>query len=410
VKVASRAVGRQFVSVLSARVVGAVLQAGIGIALARALDPETYGVVAIVAGVALVWFIACDFGVSSAIGRARAMGDEPYVDGALAANRVLLALGTVGAVATLVGVFWTFPGESMGLALPLCLLLAAQAVERRVEVYVSLAIADGRTLFSSVSPLVRRGSAAVALAVGLVVWDQTVWTYCGAMLLGATVGWVHGRLCSRSPIRVPHTPSVMLGALRRTSSFAVNDLAVQSRSLDAFAVGAFAGAGGAGIYAIGAKLLAPFELLSGTAAAIVLPWAARSDIRTIRRSALLAALLAAVLYVPVLPLMLFAEQLVVALTGEAYREAAPVLVLMLVGLPPALLGPPAASLLQAVGHSSFVARNSVFFSVVTIAGIAVGALADGATGAAVGLTAAVTLKSLVLLVRLQALKETSARQ
>jgi O-antigen/teichoic acid export membrane protein len=393
--------GGQFAAILTSRLTAAAVQALVGLGLARALGPSDYGKVAGFAGVVLFWFIVCDLGVSSCLSRAQAMGRTADVQSAL---RVNLATSTLGCVVA--APFAVSDPFGTGVGVALLLLVGGCALDKNVDAAMGTLIAAGRRRAPAASVLLRR-LATAGCFFGLLAADvDPLWSYCSGMLVGPLLGQLHLRLSlAAAGLGAARGGTHWSSVLHDSTPFAVNDIAIQSRSLDVAVVGLVTSSGMSGLYAGATKLVAPFELASSTLASVVLPRAARAGTSTVRQAGLLFAGGAALLAVLAVPAAWLVSPLIVRLLGESYEGAGPVLTILLAGLPFLALASPLSALLQGSGNERFVAVTGFAFSLVTLAAIGVGARLDGAVGAAMGAAGAAVVKSALLLWRIHRMSE-----
>ncbi|MEQ3549048.1 oligosaccharide flippase family protein [Pseudonocardia nematodicida] len=373
---------KTFLSASIARVLGAVAQAVMGIALARSVAPAEYGAVTALIGVFLVWFIVVDVGMSSFAGRSYALGRLDEVRTILWFSGRAALGGVVVAIAAL-ALF--VPGASGTFLAALSLLVVAQGLEKYCETRLAVVIAADLAAAVATSVLLRRlVSCSVFLLLLVAHAGPATLLYSIGMAAGAALGAVHiRRLLLRRD--VPAQRSMAVGdVLRRSVPFAVNDLSIQSRALDVFLVAALTSPAGAGFYAAASKLTSPFQLLSSTLAAVVLPATARADDRDRRRLLRAIVGLTAALTVLALPVGWFGTDLSVFLLGDAYAPAGPLVAVFVVTFPVVALSTPLAALLQGMGRERFVGAQSFVSSVLLLAAVAAGAWWGDEMGAAVG--------------------------
>lgn len=380
---------RQFVTLIGARVVGAALQAAVGIALARMVTPTVYGHVTAVAGVLLFLFIATALGVPSYLGRARALGLNTHVAAALRLN---LLTTTVGVVIVAAG-FTTGLIAVDDLGLLVMVLAVGSGLDKNIDCALALPIADGVRTGPAVSILIRRVTTAAAFFLLVLQGQDAVLAYCWATLAGPLVGQLHLSVLLRSLGTGSREPSAPIAVVMRAAGpFAVNDIALQSRSLDTALVALVATPTTAGLYAGASKLTAPFELVSSTLASIVLPRSVHLDRAGRVALATKLTLAAGLLALPAALIAYFARPIVVLVLGADYSGASTALALIILALPATALSSPLSGLLQGVGEERFVGRNAAVFALATLAGVGVGASLAGSAGAALAILCVAVLK------------------
>ena len=387
-----RGMARQLSGVVVTRLTGAVLQAGVGIALARSIAPSEYGIIVAFTGLVVFFLVLGDLGISSCIGRVWATRAYKEVAIALRINTVS---ASIVAVLCSVGVALSWP-DRPEIAVALILIAVGQAIEKNVECAVSIFLADGSIRVPAWSIVLRRLVLVAVFASMVLLGFAAVPVYGAAVLVAGVVGWVHMRL-AKSNLSLSRPDSRLVVAVLQSSfPFAINDVSIQSRSLDvavaSWLVGAFTG----GLYAAATKLVAPFGMIASTIASVVLPRAtnsSRAEIRSMVDLFLIVALAAT--GVTAVPAM-FAESILRIVVGDEYRAAADCLAVMLLTLPLILLSTPLDAVLQGRGSSVLVARISSVASILMLTAVGSGALMAGATGAAVGLAAVGLAKTAVL--------------
>ncbi|UZN04296.1 lipopolysaccharide biosynthesis protein [Cellulomonas sp. S1-8] len=382
--------GRQFVLLLGSRVTASLLQAVLFALLARNVSPAVFGLVAAVTGVVGVVLVATGAGQGTLVSRAHAQGraDEvasavrlTWVSGLLTAVVLALALGGWAALADV----------------PAALVLIALAltVERTTDAALNVPIADGRVLVSGWPVLARRAVAVGLLVAALAAGLDALWSYAGAMLVGAVVA----QLMTQRLVPLAGRPTVPWRTLVRTGApYMWNTVAAQSRMLDTAVVAAVLTPAAAGAYAAASKLVQPVLLVPQTIASLVLPRAARVGVAASRRMVRPLLLAGVASLVVVIPLALVAPWLLVLVMGEQYASSADTFRVLLVGMPFVALSAPLAAILQGQDRARLAAVVGVVFAVVLLVGVAVGAAVAGPEGAAAGLSASFVARSLVLVV------------
>lgn len=393
----------QFAVILFSRLAGAVIQALVGIVLARSVLAAEYGQITALTGALLFWFIVCSVGIPSYLGRARALERRGDVSTGLLLNIITSAVGAAVAAAVLIsGVV------PLSLGAVLLLLVVGTALDKNVDASMTVAIADGERIAPAVSVLLRRVATAAVFFGALLAGLDGILAYCVGMAAGPLIGQVHANIVlARAGVPIGHGTK-WTRVLRDALPFAVNDIAIQSRTLDVAVTAVGAGATSAGLYSAASKLVSPFELVSSTLASVVLPRATKMTHGQARRTTLLLSAAAASLFVPVVVIAAFAELLIVFVLGAQYAGAAAPFAVLLFALPFVALASPCSSLLQGRGRQRFIAVLSAVFAVVTIVCIAIGAVAAGAVGAAVAVLVTSTAKTIVLLWRLLSLDPAAA--
>lgn len=386
----------QFAALLLSRGAASGFQALTVILLARWVGAETFGVVAIVTGVGMVLFTVSDWGLSSYIPRARARGDH----GEVALGLRLNLLGNAAA-GLLFGVVLALPAAAGALSPWLCLLPLALAADQFVEAGLTVAVADRAKRVVIVSITVRRSLTLAAMFALHALGVDPVAAYVVGQLASAAFGLAHVRADLRRRVSEPGPRPTAAAMYRALVPYVVANVSTASRTLDAALIGALASVQSAGLYSAAERLIRPFMLVGGAAAAVVLPHAARHPLAEGKRLGRVLVVSAVAALVPLGGLALASGPIVRLLFGDAFAGAAPMLAWGLCSLPFVSLASPLGGILQGQGHAGFVARNGMVFAAVTLALIAGGAWQWGGTGAAAGVGAAYFLKCLFLWTRLE---------
>lgn len=368
--------------------------------VARSLDPAGLGLLMGAVGIGRFLTIVADFGMNSAA--VRALAQQPALSSSFTttlATKLLLAvsLGTgwivlacIGGMAglwpwtiSLLGPFLAFEIVASTLEVPL---RAAQ----RMVVVSGLTTADAVLGLVSVGGLVLSGrDPALALPVGLTVasGSTAVWSW-----------WlIEPRFRKLTRIGLRRLATTWKESLH----FGLVGLATQIQRADVAVVGALAGPTAAGIFAIPARLVGPLSIIPYAYSAALFPRvAAAQDHRRAHREAVGSALLLLIgMSVLLGALFVFAHPAVETILGHRYLQSARVLRVYLVGVLVAALNQPMAIFLQAEGQERFVACIVAPASLAGMAGIAVGAAADGAFGAAFGFVLLHTIVAAFLVTR-----------
>lgn len=381
---------RQFVLLLGSRASASLLQAVLFAVLARQVSPAVFGLVAAVTGVVGVVLVLTGAGLGTLVSRSHAQGRAEEVASAIRLTWVSGLVTAAACVAVLGG--WS---AVAGVPAALAVVAVGLAVERTTDAALNVPIADGRVLVSGWPVLARRAVAVGLLLAGLAAGLDALWTYAGATLVGALVAQVMTRRIV--PLTAPPT-TPWRSLVRAGAPYMWNTLAAQSRLLDTAVVASVLTPAAAGAYAAASKLVQPVLLVPQTIASLVLPRAARVDAAASRRMVRPLLLAGAASLLVVVPLAVVAPWLVTFVMGAQYASSADTFRVLLVGMPFVALSAPLAAILQGQGRAHLAAVVGVVFAVVLLAGVAVGALVAGPTGAAAGLSVSFVARSVVLVV------------
>ncbi|WP_182623257.1 lipopolysaccharide biosynthesis protein [Clavibacter phaseoli] len=392
-----RRIRSQFAWISVGRIVAALLQAATMLLLVRSLPPEQFGFFAAVLGLLAVPQVLFDLGLPTLVIRERARDRlDGSVTAALRLNTGLAitlatCLGALGvALALLVDArYWSL--------LPLAVWAAA---ERSADTWLGVVLADGDARINTTNLVVRRvATMGLFLASTIVPILEPMLAYSVAVAASAVGSLVFAYVYVARRL-APSDGSRMRVLLSRSYPYWINSVAAQAQNLDAAITSALAGPLQAGFYATSARLTNPLRILPASLATVLLPVAAKKTSRTLRGVLLLisgASGLFALLY-----LLLFAAVpfLVPFALGSAYQGAVVPLQITAIGLVFASCAALLGAVLQGVGKKNFVATISVLSTMICLAGVALGAVTNGATGAALGLASAYLVQCVALLIRL----------
>ncbi|MEF2977454.1 oligosaccharide flippase family protein [Subtercola sp. YIM 133946] len=387
---------QQFIFLVISRGAASVLNALSFVWLGRLVGVELVGILGIVTSVTAFIFVLADFGMATYISRERARGNDDVVIGALRFN--VASTVSVGVLLTIA--LATFAAAS---ALPwsTVLLGLASALEKNTETSLSVPIADKKKFVPAFNVLLRRGFTLIAFGVSLWIGLDPVLAFCIGTASAAVVGQLNIRTWMRG--KVKSTTKWSAAQLRSVAGaawpFWISNVTATARTLDISIVGWVASPYSAGLYSAASKIMNPFRLIPSTLTALIVPYAARQDSATARKTSLKLVALFMSSLVIVIPASFFSNYLVVFLLGEPFKGGGLIFALMLVGLPFVALAPPLGSVLQSQGEEKFVSFNGIVFAAVTILMVAVGALISGGEGAALGLGISYVLKCVSLLRR-----------
>jgi O-antigen/teichoic acid export membrane protein len=392
-------VKRQFIWVAGGRILAAVLQAAILVALARSTDPATFGFFSAVFGVGVVVQNAFDLGLGTFIVRERAHDPRsPKV------ARALL-LSNVSSIA--MGAFATALLVVLGVVTPLGFVAflplgLAMAAERNADVRLGVALADGDARVNTVNLVGRRLGTIVVFFVllGAAGFDPVLAFGVAALASGAVSAIAAHRYIARHVDRAASVASVR-ETITAAWPFYMNSLATQLRNLDSTVVTALTGPAQGGLYAAAARLTGPLRILPTSLAAVLLPRAARVAESEGRRAVLAMTVKVVVVMAAFYALLVLAMPTALPVVlGDAYRPSVAAVQIVLGGLVFAAAASLLTSSLQGWGDARYVAAVSAVTTALCLAGVAFGAVWDGSTGAAVGLALSFAVQTTLLCTRL----------
>ncbi|MGP4058270.1 oligosaccharide flippase family protein [Mycobacterium sp. 4D054] len=374
-----------------ARGLHALAQAVLFILLARDIGPQGFGVIAafLVVHTSVFWFVGMD--TPTYVARKMALGEIGNAVVSVRVNAALMALAMVPVMAS-------------------CALLASQTLlmfavignavavwnERVTENRLALAYGEKR-IKPAVITLVVRSMVPLALYLGLTataIGVEALIAFAIARVLAGVASQSLGVLLIRLPAasELPRATTV----LREQAPLAANSAMSGIRTLDSVIVIAISGSVAAGVYSAVSRVVSPFNTLVLSIAPVLVPRAAVASSARVRRAMDGLLGVGLVLSAATLLLIPFTEFVVVFVFGPKFAGGGAVLFWMLLRAGPMLATPLMGATLLAKGRDKLVAINSFATTLLLLAAVAAGALADGATGAAAGF-ALVSLVRMVVL-------------
>lgn len=389
----------QFMVLLVSRGLSSIFQALSLVLLVRWVGAETFGLIAVITGIAAVVYTLSDWGAASHLPRSKARGDLPAVVTGLRLS--VLGNSVAGTVFTVVILYLSFVRDWN---LWLCVIPLALGAEQYIEAALTLSVADRSKRVVLISIALRRISSLGVFVGAHWLGMEALGAYSLGLAASTVLGLVHVAIDVRRRTSGVSAGRLRISLLKSLLPYVVANLSSSSRNLDTSIVAAVTSAHGAGLYSAAFRLTKPLNQVGGAASAVLLPHAARSSVANVQLAAKRLSLVSVLALVPAAVLGCFSESIVVTLFGVEFVSSAPAFAWALMSIAPVCLAPPLGSLLQGVGHERFVAWNGVIFGVVTLVAVWVGAVIFGVSGAAGGLTIAYCLKSAFLAARIGALK------
>ncbi|MCU1517297.1 MAG: lipopolysaccharide biosynthesis protein [Pseudarthrobacter sp.] len=385
----------QFIVVLLARIFATGVQALTFILLARWAGVEDFGMIGVIAGICAVLFTVADWGLSSYIPRARAIGKDAEVVAGIRMD--FLGNSAAGIAAALVLAVFAGP---MGITAWFVLIPVALAIEQFTEVALTIPIADKNKGIFVVSLVLRR-IVSIVFFIGLYLAGlDAVGAYAVSAMAASAAGLVHVLAVLRRRLRGIKSDVGYLGLYKALVPYLLANLSAQSRTLDTALVGAVSSVSGAGLYSAAFRLINPLMLVSSSLVAVLLPHASRKNLQETKRIGWQLSLAAVVVGVLAIPVIANAGLIMELLFGSEFLPAAPAFAFAVAALPFLSVAPPLGGLLQSQGFESFVAKNGIAFAVVNLVTVLIGALLWGPTGAAAAVAVSYAGKSLSLYLRL----------
>lgn len=372
-------VRRQFGGILVSRALGSAFQALALILLARSVTPAVFGVVNVVIAVVGFVLVVTGLGMSIFVPWARARGEHDDVARALQVNSWSNAASALLLVPVLAA--WA---ASSGQPVAVALIGLSLALERNVDTWLGVPIADGESRVAVVSILLRRTLTLAVLVPTLLLGGDPVLGLTAGLTLGAVAGQVHVRVQVGRPAGEAR-PRRVGSVVARAVPFLVSNATGQARSLDVSVVAAVAGPAAAGVYAAVTKLVQPILLVPQALGTVLVPHATRLDAAGARRLGGRAALACLAALVVASPLVVWREEVVVLVLGPQYRGAGTTFAVALGAVVLIAWAMTIGAVLQGRGRQRLVAWFGTGAALLTLLGVALGARWGGPTGAAAGL-------------------------
>ena len=380
----SRHAARGFAWTVGARLLAQVAQFGSSIVLARLLAPSAYGLVTITATFTAFAGLFNDLGLTAALVQSRRITERD----ASTAFAINLAAGIV------------LCGATVGLRVPLAELFGQPKLAGLLAV-ASLAFLLSLTVVPfAILERAMHFRTVAAIDIGSSVAGLAVSVGCAAEGLGAmslVIGPVAttflstaaGLLCARWVPRV--LPS--RANARQLFSFGghltgYNIIGFWARNADNLLLGRFAGTTELGLYNRAFSLmLLPLQQVGGVLGRVLLPLFAsmRDDPERLRAAMIRLCRATAVLVFPtLLGLVAVSHDFILALYGDSWRGAIPLLMILAISGMPQIFGIAAAQVCQAMGQPRLLSTWGTVYNMTAVAAIAAG-LPWGAEGVAIGL-------------------------
>ncbi|PKI90848.1 hypothetical protein CW368_09295 [Actinomycetales bacterium SN12] len=368
---------RQFGGVAFARGLSSLSQAILLVLVARGVGPSQFGVLATFLSLHIVLFSLGSLNATTLISREYATGNHGFVVTALRINAVALS-----GVFVLVGSLGLFLIDDPRLLIAVSGNAVAVLLENTAEARLAIAFARKTVSAPTLSVSVR---AALTISIYLLLFFGSVdllVAYGVARTGGAIVGNLIAVLCVRTELSVRRAPtwSTLAMLVPLATAKAMGSL----RNLDNVVVSATSGALAVGLYSAVSKVLAPFSIVPNALNSIVIPRAARADLRRVRRYCDIAFYVGVAISFATLGLTPVNEWIVQTVFGPEYAGGGFVLSLVMLRLGVVSVGPVLGGMLQAKRLDRYVAINSTIVAVATLLAVAVCSFLWGPAGAAGG--------------------------
>jgi len=339
----------------SSRALAGVAQSLIFVLLARQVPSSLLGWVSSFIAIGTFGVSVCDLGVGTLLLRVHARSAKSEKQAAILQISAYGMLVLSAALAVIFGIAYTgkFSWPSA------ILLIFWLATERNSETWLAMAIAESRHAVVAGVVLVRRLLPLGAFVILLARRFDAVFAFAIAQAIGGLIGVIIARVSlSDSFVRTPRFRSAA-SVIRESRPFWIAVASSQSRELETSIVSGFLGGADAGLYALGMRLIRPFQLLAVSLAQASLVAHTRDGGRRARRAASRIGLFAVAAALIALVIAQFVPWTLERVVGSQYVHASFVVQVFLVSASFISLGSPLASILQALGDERMVAQLAV---------------------------------------------------
>ena len=274
-------------------------------------------------------------------------------------------------------------------------------VEQITQVWNGIAIIDGKSQLLILSYVSRRLPVVMSLGVGLIFGFDGLSCMVAGMVIGAFASYAQGWFSQEEWARElsPRPAGSQGSRIELDIPFWFSELGDQIRDLDVPVV-ALVSSATAGIYALPARLVRPMNLVTQAGGMVAFPHIVRKD--KISRRELCGAVAAG--SIPVFAASVvsyFAAPLLPIVVGQDYRSSIPVL--QILACTAIVSGPSILLCIFLQARSSGALRDAglimLFGNLLLLPCVLLGALGNGAVGAAVGALAGQALILLALFFR-----------
>lgn len=370
---------RQFATLLGGRFAAAGVQAISIYLLARWAELDDFGILSAALGLAITLQAVGDAGATTYIVReTAARGISRRVAYAELMSRLVMASVAASWVAGSL-VLASIDGDRYLSLVPLAGWIA---LDRSSDIRSAIARGLGDVRIGTMNVVSRRIVHLLLFITGFKLGLAAPWAYVLALVAGSALVLALMWRQLPSPPRVSIRRRSLCLAFSRCRPYWIHSTATQLRNADAAIVATLCGPVQAAYYGVGARLMTPLRMVPTTLATALLPHLVKKrgtgadDVR-------FGLAAASALGVPYLMLILVAPS-VVAHLGADFAGATLPLQLMCTGLAGAAFISIFNTILQARNQARRVAQISTITMVLLLSLVAVGAILQGAIGAAAG--------------------------
>jgi O-antigen/teichoic acid export membrane protein len=361
-----------------------LLQLAVIVLLARSLVPSRFAFAATANSVLMVMVALNGFGILRQIEYRRSLdpGDSAIRSLFIIKLRYTYLSGLVWALVC--AALWIATHDARFLILiPAAVWLI---IEQITQVWNGVSVVDGKSQLLISSYISRRLPVVISLGAGLIFGIDGLTCMVAGMAVGAIASYAQGWFTQEEWTRElsPRLAGSHSSRIEIDVPFWLSELGDQIRDLDVPVV-ALVSATTAGIYALPARLVSPMNLVTRAGGMVAFPHIVRKE-EVSRRELCSVVAAGSVPVFAVSAASFFAAPLLPIVVGEGYRNSVPVL--QILACTAFLYGPSILLCIFLQARSNRALRDSglimLFGNILLLPCVLVGALVNGAVGAAAG--------------------------
>lgn len=384
---------KQFLFVFGSRGAASLFQALMLILLARSSDPGTFSYVGSTIGLAFVAVAVADLGMGTLVLKSRVVKEqELLIPSALRIN----AYSSLVLVAGATILFFTL-GERNAIFYSLFWIVVWMAIEKNSDIWLNILISDKRTKIVGLILFGRRFVSLVLFSLSILAGLPAVSSFGICLSVGSMMGFIVTRTVVQIKSRDKSTRLRLV--VRSGIPYWIANLTNQLRNVDVVIVSTVSSAFAGGLYAAAVRLTNPILLMTGSLTSILLPEATRSGVSYIKKANIRSGQFFVLFTVGMAIIGWPLSYAAVLVLGPEFSAARVPIYLMLLATVSVGMAPVSATLLQALGDQSFVARIGLAYLPLMGVAITLGAAWWGAAGASIGLWVAFVFKYLTMSLR-----------
>jgi O-antigen/teichoic acid export membrane protein len=390
-----------------ARFFGAGLSAVAYLNLARGVTPDVFGLLSLWIGI-MAWLgVVFDLGLTTFINKAISVDkNQQAAQDALRLQRIM----TFAFAIILLALTAVFGGSfSAPILLSILLLVLWTMLEKLIEVD-SLVLLTSRNARIPTYNLILRRSVGLALFLILQSALNIEVAFAASFFVSGVFGYFHLRSHAKK-LQIFNVKSKTIDwkILRKSASYSVTAISLQSRDLESFFISATGGFMAAGHYAAISKFTNPIFMLTSPASTLIMNEVGTRGEAWARKAARRVLSVISVVVCLLLLLIPLSSQIAVTILGSSYQGQGITLVLVASATTIFAGRGPLNAILQSLGYQKFIAASSVIRAFTLLTSISIGSWFGGAVGAASAYLL-VMLLDLVFVFSSPALRSTNNRQ